>query len=65
MPTSSRCPRCDRTLVEITITLEGDDVTMLSCSACDHRQWRREGEPVDLDGVLTDLGVDRAGPGHD
>ena len=58
----SRCPRCDRTLVEITIVLEGDDVTMLSCSSCDHRAWRREGEAVDLDGVLTDLGVERPDP---
>lgn len=55
----SRCPRCHRTLVEITINLEGDEVTMRSCSACDHRSWQREGEAVDLEGVLTDLGVDR------
>jgi hypothetical protein len=49
-------------MVEITIQLEGDDVTMLSCSACDHRFWRREGEAVDLDGVLTDMGLDRPDP---
>jgi hypothetical protein len=59
----SRCPRCDRSLVEITITLEGDDVTMRSCSACDHRSWQREGQAVDLDGVLTDMGLDRPEPG--
>lgn len=62
----SPCPRCGRTLVEITITLEGDDVTMLSCSACDHRSWRRQaGEPVDLDEVLSDLGVERQRAGDE
>jgi hypothetical protein len=50
-------------MVEITIVLEGDDVTMQSCSACDHRSWQREGEAVDLDGVLTDMGLDRPEPG--
>jgi hypothetical protein len=58
----ARCPRCDRFTVEITIRLEGVDVTMQSCSACDHRSWEREGESVDLDGVLTDMGLDRPDP---
>lgn len=59
---SSRCPRCDRVMVEITITLEGEDVTMQSCSACDHRAWAREGEAIEIDGVLGDLGLDRPDP---
>lgn len=49
-------------MVEITITLEDQDVTMRSCSACDHRTWARQGEAIEIDGVLGDMGLDRPDP---
>jgi hypothetical protein len=49
-------------MVEITIMLEGEDVTMQSCSACDHRKWARQGESIEIDGVLGDMGLDRPDP---
>ncbi len=55
----SRCPRCDATYVEIIVTLGGIEATMASCSNCDQRVWTRHGEPVDLEGVLADLQVQR------
>jgi hypothetical protein len=45
--------------VEIIVTLGGIEATMASCSNCDQRVWTRHGEPVDLEGVLADLQVQR------
>jgi uncharacterized protein with PIN domain len=57
---STRCPHCDDPLVEISLELEGEPVTMASCSRCDTRVWRGEdGRQIDVDGMLSDLGVDR------
>jgi hypothetical protein len=42
-------------LVEIGLTIDGDRLMMRSCSACDTRSWHRNGETVDLDGVLHDI----------
>ena len=55
----SRCPRCDAIYVEIIVILGGIEATMASCSNCDQRVWTRHGEPVDLEGVLADLQVQR------
>lgn len=47
------CPRCRASrLVVINIQLQENDVRLHSCSRCDTRWWLRNGEPVDLPGVL-------------
>ncbi|MCB0952081.1 MAG: hypothetical protein KDB13_05035, partial [Microthrixaceae bacterium] len=49
------CPSCGDELVEIGLTVDGHRLTMVSCSECDTRSWHRDGDAVELDGVLTDL----------
>lgn len=51
----SSCPTCTTELVEIKLTIDGSRLMMRSCSTCDNRSWHRDGESVELDGVLTDL----------
>jgi hypothetical protein len=53
VPTSpTRCATCDSPLVEITIDVDGSPLTMSSCSTCDTRSWRHDGDAVDLPEVL-------------
>ena len=54
------CERCGGTLVIITINVAEGTRTLQSCSKCDRRSWRADGEPVKLDGVLADLSDDAA-----
>jgi hypothetical protein len=49
---AARCATCDSPLVEITIDVDGTPLTMSSCSGCDVRQWRQEGDSLDLPAVL-------------
>lgn len=51
----SSCNGCGRDLVEIGLTIDGSRLVMRSCSTCDTRSWHRDGDPVELEGVLTDL----------
>ena len=53
------CQGCGNELVEIALTVDGHELPMTSCSECDTRSWRRDGEFVELDGVLTDLSTTR------
>lgn len=53
------CPSCGDDLVEIALTVDGHRLVMVSCSSCDRRSWHRDGEVVQLDGVLTDLSATR------
>ena len=54
------CPSCRSTrLVVIEFVVRGESVRMLSCPGCDTRWWERNGELVDLRGVL-DLASDRS-----
>jgi Zn-finger nucleic acid-binding protein len=47
------CPVCRASrMVEIEITLQGDAVRMRACSRCDTRWWERDGESIELEGVL-------------
>jgi len=46
------CPHCDGPLVCIELTLEGDPLTMRSCSRCDLRYWDREQGETDLVDLL-------------
>jgi transcription elongation factor Elf1 len=48
------CPVCNtKRLVEIGINLGDSAVTLHSCSKCETRWWERDGERVEVDGVLT------------
>lgn len=49
------CSACGHVQVEIGLTIDGSRLIMSSCSNCDTRSWRRDGESVELDGVLHDL----------
>ncbi len=51
----SSCQMCSNELVEIRLTIDGSRLVMRSCSTCDTRSWHRDGENVELDGVLTDI----------
>jgi hypothetical protein len=51
---STRCT-CGEELVRIDLLIDGEELTMCSCSNCDRRSWHRGGEEVALDGVLADL----------
>lgn len=47
------CPSCRASkLVEITLNVGEDAVTMRSCSKCDRRWWVRNGELVPVSGIL-------------
>jgi len=52
---TARCEHCGGDLVEIELTVDGRDQVMSSCSTCDTRTWRSDGEEVELDGVIADL----------
>ncbi len=47
--------QCQHEQVEIGIMIDGVRLIMRSCSECDIRSWRRDGEAVALDGVLHDI----------
>ena len=51
----SRCTGCGNELVEIALTIDGARLMMRSCSNCDTRSWHRDGEAVELGGVLHDI----------
>lgn len=51
----SSCQGCGHEVVEIGLVIDGARLVMTSCSTCDTRSWRRDGDPIELDGVLTDL----------
>lgn len=55
----TRCPRCHRQLVVITIEAGERPMTLRSCSHCDVREWTTADLTVPLDGVLDDLSRDR------
>jgi endogenous inhibitor of DNA gyrase (YacG/DUF329 family) len=50
-----KCRTCGETVVEIELLLDGEPLTMRSCSACDTRSWHRGADEIALGGVLTDL----------
>ncbi|MBV8693091.1 MAG: hypothetical protein JOY57_15650 [Actinobacteria bacterium] len=48
------CPVCrTKQIVEIGINLGDSAVTLHSCSKCETRWWERDGEPVEVTGVLS------------
>lgn len=50
-----RCAQCGEPVVEINLLIDGQAITMRSCSECDTRSWHRDGHEIDLGGVLADL----------
>jgi hypothetical protein len=54
-----RCEPCGSTMVEITLKVGEGTVVMRSCSRCDRRSWLSDGEPVELPGVLDQIGTTR------
>jgi len=50
-----RCTGCGESVVEINLLIDGEELTMRSCSNCDNRSWHRGGAPVELGGILADL----------
>jgi hypothetical protein len=49
------CAGCGESVVEINLLIDGEELTMRSCSNCDNRSWHRGGAPVELGGILADL----------
>lgn len=43
------CPTCAAPLIEIRL---GDELSLRSCSRCDHRWWRRAEVAAGIDEVL-------------
>ena len=46
-------------MVEISLKVGEGHMTMRSCSRCDRRAWMSDGEPVELSGVLDQIGATR------
>ena len=46
---------CGDELVRINLLIDGEAITMCSCSRCDRRSWLRGDEEIELGGVLHDL----------
>lgn len=46
---------CRGNVVNITVNVRGEAVTMTSCSSCDGRTWRRGGNPVPLRSLLEEI----------
>lgn len=53
------CSTCGSDSVEIGLTIDGSRLVMRSCPTCDVRSWHRDGEAVQLDGVLADLSASK------
>ena len=46
---------CGDELVRINLLIDGEAITMCSCSRCDRRSWLRGDQEIELGGVLHDL----------
>lgn len=51
----SRCRECGGPVIEIELSAGDQPLMMRSCSACDAREWTKEGEGLDLRGALDRL----------
>jgi hypothetical protein len=48
-----KCPKCkSRQLVEIELSIAGEQVVLKSCSACDVRWWEGDGASLPLSSLL-------------
>jgi len=46
------CPVCSGSLVSIALKLTDSELLMQSCSRCDRRFWRSDGDDIEITGVL-------------
>ncbi len=53
---TTRCAQCGSPLVEITLNRGESTMTMQSCSTCDTRSWRADGELLPIHRVLEAVG---------
>lgn len=53
--TSERCVVCDDVVARIEMVIDGQALTMVSCTSCDRRTWSRDGAVIDLRQMLADL----------
>ncbi len=53
---AEQCGVCNQELVSIVMAVDGQDLVMLSCQKCDTRCWTLDGEPVDLQHALAEVG---------
>lgn len=51
----TKCMKCERDMVSLTLEIEGAKRTLHSCSHCDLRIWQAAGEPISLEGVLDEI----------
>jgi|GEM_PF-4012508 len=51
----SDCTRCGRDVTRIEMVRHGLELEFVSCSACETREWMRNGLVVDLDELLEEL----------
>ena len=51
------CRRCGAEAVVIAMQFDGNVVDMESCDRCATRLWSMAGQPVELDEVLTEVGL--------
>lgn len=51
----TRCRECGGPVIEIELSSGNEPLMMRSCSACDAREWSKEGEGLDLRGALDRL----------
>jgi hypothetical protein len=50
---------CGHELARLEIHLDGDELELVSCRACDASEWRREGNVIELADV--ELALESAG----
>ena len=53
---AEQCGVCNQELVSIVMAVDGQDLVMVSCQKCDTRAWTLDGEPVDLQHALAEVG---------
>ncbi len=51
------CRLCGSDAVVIGMAFDGNTVDMESCDHCDTRRWSVQGEAVELDAVLAEVGL--------
>ena len=55
-PGTEPCGRCGADQSAIRINVDGNTLLMESCDSCDTRRWQLEGERIDLQEALTQVG---------
>ncbi len=56
LPAAQPCPVCSKELVTLKMNVDGHDLIMKSCQACDTRTWALAGDRIDLQEALAHVG---------